>query len=85
VPVAYVVLNETDAGEAVLRTANEQLSRYKAIEELVVVDELPRNAMGKVVKRELRSFVTDEPAHVTARLLREGSVLGTPTDHDSGD
>jgi len=85
VPVAYVILNETGAGEAVLRAANEQLSRYKAIEELVVVDELPRNAMGKVVKRELHTFVADHPGHVTARLLRERSVLAKSAAEPEGE
>jgi fatty-acyl-CoA synthase len=31
----------------------DRLARYKVPERLVVVDSLPRNAMGKVVKAEL--------------------------------
>jgi fatty-acyl-CoA synthase len=30
------------------------LARYKVPREVVIVDELPRNATGKVLKRELR-------------------------------
>ena len=33
--------------------ARERLARYKVPEEIVLVASLPRNAMGKVVKREL--------------------------------
>ncbi len=31
----------------------ENLARYKVPREIVVLDELPRNATGKVLKREL--------------------------------
>ena len=33
---------------------NEHLARYKHPKELVLVDELPRNASGKVTKHTLR-------------------------------
>ncbi|WP_443667715.1 AMP-binding enzyme, partial [Gordonia paraffinivorans] len=34
---------------------NENLARYKHPKDLVIVDELPRNAGGKVVKPKLRA------------------------------
>jgi acyl-CoA synthetase (AMP-forming)/AMP-acid ligase II len=37
----------------------EQLADYKLPHDLVVLDELPRNAGGKVLKRELRDIVAD--------------------------
>ena len=57
-PKAFVVLtgdaDPVDPDE-LLAAANSRLARYKRIEaiEIVSADELPRNAMNKVVKREL--------------------------------
>ncbi len=57
VPVAVVVLAE---GVADLTLAelephlNENLARFKHPKDLVIIDELPRNAGGKVVKPKLR-------------------------------
>ncbi|CAJ1498961.1 fatty-acid--CoA ligase FadD5 [[Mycobacterium] holstebronense] len=57
VPVAIVA---TVAGEAPLTLEdlepflNERLARYKHPKELVLIDALPRNASGKVVKPQLR-------------------------------
>jgi fatty-acyl-CoA synthase len=42
-----------DAGE-VLRLCSERLARYKVPRRVVTVAELPRNAVGKVLKRRLR-------------------------------
>ncbi len=57
VPVAVVVVN--DGGELTLDELepylNENLARYKHPKDIVIVDELPRNAGGKVVKPTLRS------------------------------
>ena len=39
--------------EALSRLCREQLSRYKVPDRILVVDSLPRNAMSKVIKREL--------------------------------
>jgi acyl-CoA synthetase (AMP-forming)/AMP-acid ligase II len=51
-------LVEPDPGATVDLTALEahllaELARYKVPERIVVVDRLPRNAMGKVVRTEL--------------------------------
>ena len=53
--VAHVVCPEgpVDA-EAVMEFVGDRLSRHKRPREVVVVDELPRNAMGKVQKARLR-------------------------------
>lgn len=52
IPVAYVV---GDAEEASLRShAASHLARYKQPRQYVFVDALPRNAMGKVQKLDLR-------------------------------
>ncbi|MQY24852.1 fatty-acid--CoA ligase FadD5 [Nocardia aurantia] len=57
VPVAVIVLTP-GAGNVTLTDLephlNEHLARFKHPKDLVIVDELPRNASGKVVKPELR-------------------------------
>jgi malonyl-CoA/methylmalonyl-CoA synthetase len=47
------------AAEEVRAWCKEQLAPYKVPKQLVFVDELPRNAMGKVLKPELRRVFTD--------------------------
>ena len=53
-PVAYVV---SDADPALLRDwANARLGKVQRIATIVVLPELPRSAIGKVLKRELRDM-----------------------------
>ena len=63
-PAAWIVAREgarIDA-EAVRAWANERLGKTQRIAFLEVVDELPRSAIGKVLKRELRDrFVATRP------------------------
>ncbi|GEP39544.1 acyl-CoA synthetase [Nocardioides psychrotolerans] len=59
---AFVVLNDTSVTEHDLKAwVKQNLARYKVPREIVVLDELPRNATGKVLKRELakRDGATD--------------------------
>jgi acyl-CoA synthetase (AMP-forming)/AMP-acid ligase II len=55
-PVAFVVRRAGDEtpGEALLQWANAQLGKTQRLARLHLVDELPRSAIGKVLKRELR-------------------------------
>ena len=56
-PVAVVVANGPDAEldiETLRSWASEHLARYKLPTALELVDELPRNAAGKVLKPALR-------------------------------
>ncbi|KQT94337.1 AMP-dependent synthetase [Marmoricola sp. Leaf446] len=60
--VAFVVLAE-GAGldrEALDRTCTERIARYKRPKEYVVLDALPTNNYGKVLKRELRERFADD-------------------------
>ncbi|RZL90553.1 MAG: 4-coumarate--CoA ligase [Variovorax sp.] len=57
-PVAFVVRrpgNDTGA-DALLQWANAQLGKTQRLARLQLVDELPRSAIGKVLKRELRDL-----------------------------
>ncbi|MEM6485851.1 MAG: class I adenylate-forming enzyme family protein [Pseudomonadota bacterium] len=64
-PVALVVLDDTHndgeiSTEEVLRWANERLGRQQRLTACKPIGELPRNANGKILKRELRKSVADE-------------------------
>ncbi len=56
VPVAYVILNEgASPEEAELRQfCRKSLGGYKVPRRFYVVEEMPRNAVGKVIRRKLR-------------------------------
>ena len=58
-PVAFVVLKnksnvKTDTS-SILEWANQKLGKFQRISELLIVEELPRSHIGKVLKRELRN------------------------------
>ncbi|MFK4066415.1 fatty acyl-CoA synthetase [Streptomyces sp. NPDC029674] len=56
---AVVVRGDRDLTEAVLLAhAREKLAHFKAPKRVLFVDELPRNASGKILKRELRTRFT---------------------------
>lgn len=51
---AFVVLDEDSCDEETLKAwVKDHLARYKVPREIVLLDELPRNATGKVLKRDL--------------------------------
>ncbi|MES2775361.1 MAG: class I adenylate-forming enzyme family protein [Bacteroidota bacterium] len=61
-PVAAVVLNEDTVATAVEIKcwSNQNLeARYQKLYKVVILDELPRNVAGKVLKRELRERFTE--------------------------
>ncbi|MFD7321772.1 fatty acyl-CoA synthetase [Streptomyces sp. NPDC059875] len=51
---AVVVLKAEVTEEELLAHAREKLAHFKAPKKVLFVDELPRNASGKILKRELR-------------------------------
>lgn len=55
-PVAFVVRRAGDdtTAEALLEWTNSQLGKTQRLADLRFIDELPRSAIGKVLKRELR-------------------------------
>ena len=71
-PAAWIVARDgarIDA-EAVRAWANERLGKTQRIAFLEVVDELPRSAIGKILKRELRD------RFVATRLPSSGASHG---------
>lgn len=58
---------ETVDPDAVIATVRARLAGFKAPRHVVVVDELPTNAAGKVVKAGLRAWLADNPDLVGPR------------------
>jgi long-chain acyl-CoA synthetase len=72
-PVAFVVLKpdaSVDAG-ALKAWTNSRVGKTQRLADVVLVDTLPRSAIGKVLKRELRD----------RRLAGQASQAGLPGDH----
>ncbi|MEO6624834.1 MAG: AMP-binding protein, partial [Burkholderiaceae bacterium] len=61
-PAAFVVLRDaqTVSADELLQWTNAQLGKTQRLASLKFLDELPRSAIGKVLKRELRSTYTDK-------------------------
>jgi acyl-CoA synthetase (AMP-forming)/AMP-acid ligase II len=55
-PVAFIVLKpgRSDSAESVRAWANERLGRMQRLAAIEIAVNLPRSAIGKVLKRELR-------------------------------
>jgi acyl-CoA synthetase (AMP-forming)/AMP-acid ligase II len=62
-PVAFVELKpgRADPAEDLRRWANERLAKTQRISVLYVAAALPRNAIGKILKRELRDMAVSTP------------------------
>ena len=61
-PVGFFVPHDEVSVEAVLTWVNGQVGRTQRLSALHAVDELPRSAIGKVLKRELRDRLTEAAA-----------------------
>jgi acyl-CoA synthetase (AMP-forming)/AMP-acid ligase II len=59
---AYVVLDDGAAFEedSIIAYAGDHLARYKCPTKVVVVDELPRNLNGEILRRNLARTVLDD-------------------------
>lgn len=57
VPVAFVVVNEPLIEESLKVFCTERLARYKVPKAFYFVDELPRNASNKLLRRELKKWL----------------------------
>jgi acyl-CoA synthetase (AMP-forming)/AMP-acid ligase II len=63
-PVGFVVLKSAGAasGEELREFANQRLGKMQRLERVHVIDALPRNPLGKVLKRDLRQRLAGSPA-----------------------
>ena len=60
VAVAYVVATQDGLDEETLRNyAREHLANFKVPKNVVLLDALPRNTMGKVQKNQLREWAAE--------------------------
>lgn len=57
VPVAFVVTSESISTTELLAYCGERLARYKLPKEILVVDELPRNASNKLMRHVLKTWI----------------------------
>jgi long-chain acyl-CoA synthetase len=54
---------ETVGAEEIREWVNERVeARFQKLSSLIVLDEFPRNAAGKTLRRELREMVASEEA-----------------------
>lgn len=62
--VAFVIRSDTNhllAADDVMQQVKSRLANYKVPKRVLIVDEFPRNAMGKVLKSELRASLVNPP------------------------
>jgi acyl-CoA synthetase (AMP-forming)/AMP-acid ligase II len=60
-PVAFISLSDsTVTVESILAFCSRELANYKAPTKIYIVDELPRNVSGKVLRRELRARLSND-------------------------
>ncbi|MEJ5186701.1 MAG: AMP-binding protein, partial [Candidatus Geothermincolales bacterium] len=61
IPVAFVQPKPTETldPEEIMEYANQRLAAYKRIRKVVIVEQLPASAAGKVLRRELREQVKE--------------------------
>ncbi|WP_269436604.1 acyl-CoA ligase FadD12 [Mycolicibacterium mengxianglii] len=58
--VAFVVLSEHATPEELKQHVRDNLANYKVPRDITVLDELPRNNTGKVLRRELQALATPD-------------------------
>lgn len=64
VPVAFIVKSNNDLTEAIiLKHVEDNLASYKRPQQVYFVNELPRNASNKLLRRELSAWIKESPFH----------------------
>lgn len=59
IPVAFVQKKGTLTEEEIIQYCSEKLAKYKCPKRVLFIDQLPRNAARKLLRRELRKLLTD--------------------------
>ncbi|HET7730666.1 MAG TPA: AMP-binding protein [Usitatibacter sp.] len=77
-PVAFVVAAPGTEAEALRAWANERVGNVQRLAAVELVDELPRSAIGKVLKRELRDAYLREITSPPSRRLRWSAAALLP-------
>ena len=62
--MAFVNVSDGTSTRDLLETCRRYLTAYKVPRTIVVLNDLPKNAAGKVVKAELSRFLPPEPPSV---------------------
>ena len=64
-PVAFVVRRpgHADSADAIRQWMNERVGKTQRLADLQLLDEMPRSAIGKVLKRELRAAYGQTPSN----------------------
>jgi len=52
--IAYIVLKENTVMDNLFTFLKEKLVKYKIPKEIIKVEKIPRNAMGKIVRSDLK-------------------------------
>lgn len=59
-PVAFIVVSEAIEEEALFEFCMERLAKYKVPTEIHLVEQLPRNASNKLLRRELKEWLATQ-------------------------
>jgi fatty-acyl-CoA synthase len=83
---AFVVKSGDVDAETLKAHVKENLARYKVPREIIFLDELPRNATGKVLKKDLKDYDEDgTPGEKSASADSDGSEAGSGALEQPGD
>jgi HIP---CoA ligase len=82
VGMAFVVLRPgaSTTGDEIIAWSRNEMANYKVPRRVAIVEALPLNAVGKVVKPELRAAAGADPAGHTPTRRITGASSGTPKE-----
>ncbi|MCM2982804.1 o-succinylbenzoate--CoA ligase [Niallia circulans] len=60
VPIAFIVTDESIQENTIIEKCTNVLAKYKIPKRVFFISEVPRNASGKIVRRELRKWIEEQ-------------------------